>query len=327
FSYVFSREDKERGKPQEILNLARTRGRFEGEVWLVRHDGSGYWANIVLTPLRDGSGNINGYSEVIRDITERKHHQEQLRRFNAELERRVVERTAQLETANKELESFSYSVSHDLRAPLRHIDGFVEMIQRTTGEKLDPDCASMLQVIGDSAKKMDRLIQDLLTFSRMGRTEMLHTRINMSALIDKVREELQPDIATRKVEWKIGALPEIYGDPVLLRQVFVNLLSNALKYSRVRPVAEIAVDCQCADHEFTFCVKDNGVGFDPQYSNKLFGVFQRLHSAREFEGTGIGLAIVRRIAARHGGRTWGESTLGKGAAFYFTIPKVGSTAE
>src|SRR6185503_2153506 len=185
FSYVFSREDKERGKPEEILNLARTRGRFEGEVWLVRHDGSGYWANIVLTPLRDAGGNINGFSEVIRDITERKHHQEQLRRFNTELERRVVERTAQLETANKELESFSYSVSHDLRAPLRHIDGFVEMIQRTTGEKLDPDCASMLQVIGDSAKKMDRLIQDLLTFSRMGRTEMLHTRINMSALIDK----------------------------------------------------------------------------------------------------------------------------------------------
>ena len=321
FSYVFSREDRERGKPEEALNHARIDGRFEGEAWLVRKDGSGYWANIVLTPLRDTQGNLTGFSEVIRDITERKRHQEQLRRFNSELERRVVQRTAQLEAANKELESFSYSVSHDLRAPLRHIDGFVEMLQRSNGTKMDADCHSMLRVISDAAKKMDRLIQDLLTFSRMGRSEMLQTRVDMVMLVEKVRGDLRPEIADRNVNWRIDSLPEVDGDPVLLRQVLTNLLSNALKYSRPRPTAEIHVGYSTGDDEHTFFVNDNGVGFDPQYSNKLFGVFQRLHAARDFEGTGIGLAIVRRITARHGGRTWAESKPGEGATFYFTIPR------
>lgn len=321
FSYVFSAEDKERGKPEEALKEARSHGRFEGEVWLVRRDGTGYWANIVLTPLRDDASNIIGFSEVIRDITERKRHAERLRQFNVELEQRVVERTAQLEVANKELESFSYSVSHDLRAPLRHIDGFVEMLQRKAAEKFDEESASMLRIVSDSAKKMDRLIQDLLTFSRMGRTEMLRTRFDVSGMVERIRHELRSEMANRKVVWKIEPLPEIDGDPILLRQVFFNLFCNALKYTRPRPEAQIEISCADQDHEHVFCVRDNGVGFDPQYSGKLFGVFQRLHSQREFEGTGIGLAIVRRITARHGGRTWAEGALGNGAAFYFTIPK------
>jgi PAS domain S-box-containing protein len=327
FSYVFSNEDKERGKPEEALKQAQRNGRFEGEVWLVRKDGSGYWANIVLTPLRDADGKITGYSEVIRDITERKRHQEQFRRFNAELERRVVQRTAELEAANKELESFSYSVSHDLRAPLRHIDGFVEMLQRVAAPRLDPDCCSMLKTIDDSAKRMDRLIQDLLTFSRSGRTEMLRTRVNMATLIEKICHDLRPEIGQRKVVWAINPLPEVDADPVLLRQILVNLLSNAIKYTR--PLSEARIEMGACDNEeeHVFFVKDNGVGFDPQYASKLFGVFQRLHPAREFEGTGIGLAIVRRIISRHGGRTWAESALGKGATFYFTLPKAPPRAD
>jgi PAS domain S-box-containing protein len=323
FSYVFSSEDKERGKPEEALERARSRGRFEGEVWLVRKDGTGYWANVVLTPLRDADGRITGFSEVIRDVTERKRHQEQLRRFNAELERRVVDRTAQLESANRELESFSYSVSHDLRAPLRHIDGFVEMLQRTAGSKLDSECSTMLRVISDAAKKMDHLIEDLLTFSRMGRSEMLSTRVDMASLVEKVRVDLREDERGRNVVWKVEPLPKVEGDPALLKQSWMNLLSNALKYSRPKPVAEIQVGCHLSDDEHTFFVRDNGVGFDPQYASKLFGVFQRLHAARDFEGTGIGLAIVRRIIARHGGRTWAESKPGEGATFYFTLPSRG----
>jgi light-regulated signal transduction histidine kinase (bacteriophytochrome) len=170
---------------------------------------------------------------------------------------------------------------------------------------------------------MDRLIQDLLTFSRMGRNEMLNTRVDMENLVEKVRNDLRPEMAGRKVVWELGRLPEVDGDPVLLRQVLTNLLSNALKYSRPRRTAQIQIGCNAGDDEHTFFVKDNGVGFDPQYANKLFGVFQRLHTARDFEGTGIGLAIVRRIAARHGGKTWAESKVGEGATFYFTIPRNG----
>ncbi len=267
---------------------------------------------------------VQAVANILSAAIERKRAQEQLRRFSAQLERRVTQRTAQLEAANKELESFSYSVSHDLRTPLRHISGFIEMLERTASRDWDPSSRATLKIIADSAKKMDNLINDLLTLSRMGCSEMRQTKVNMADLVDKVRTELRTEIGKRQVAWVIEELPEVVGDPVLLRQVWMNLICNALKYSRTRPESQIFIGSREEDQETVFWIRDNGVGFDPQYAHKLFGVFQRLHPVREFEGTGIGLAIIRRIVARHGGRTWAESVLGQGATFFFSIPKAGT---
>jgi two-component system sensor histidine kinase/response regulator len=244
-----------------------------------------------------------------------------LRLENAALERRVRERTAELESANKELEAFSYSVSHDLRAPLRHIDGFAELLANSTGSMLSEKDAHYLKLIISSVGQMNRLIEDLLDFSRMGRAEMRRTQINLQDLLEKVIQELQPEIEGRNIVWKKGSLPMVQADPSLLRQVFSNLLFNSIKYTRPRDPAEIEIGCKSEPGETVIFIRDNGVGFDMQHADKLFGVFQRLHSKEEFEGTGIGLANVRRIIARHGGRTWAEGKIDEGATFYFTLPR------
>jgi hypothetical protein len=244
-----------------------------------------------------------------------------LRLENTRLEQQVRERTAELESANKELEAFSYSVSHDLRAPLRHIDGFTGLLNKSIGSTLSETDKRYLNLIVSSVSQMSRLIDDLLDFSRMGRAEMRRIEVNLQDLLEKIIQEIQPETEGRNIVWKKGSLPLVQADPSLLRQVFSNLLFNAIKYSRPRDPAEIEIGCKIEPEETVIFVRDNGVGFDMQYADKLFGVFQRLHRKEEFEGTGIGLANVRRIVARHGGRTWAEGKVDEGATFYFSLPR------
>lgn len=243
-----------------------------------------------------------------------------LRLENAALERRVRQRTDELEAANKELEAFSYSVSHDLRTPVRHIDGYAEMLGKSTDSSLSEKDRRYLNQIINASKQMGQLINDLLEFSRMGRAEMRRTQVDLQDLVEKVIQGLQPEIDGRNIVWKKGSLPQVQADPSLLQQVFSNLLFNAIKYTRPRNPAEIEIGCTVEAGETVIFIRDNGVGFDMKYADKLFGVFQRLHRAEDFEGTGVGLANVRRIIARHGGRTWAEAKVDGGATFYFTLP-------
>ena len=250
------------------------------------------------------------YFLIHHDVAER-------RRVATELENRGE----LLQAANKELEAFSYSVSHDLRAPLRHIDGYASLLSKAAGETLNDKGRRYLQTISDSAKQMGQLIDDLLVFSRMGRQDMLRTTVNLDQLVKTVLHDLRLDLQGRTISWTMSPLPNVSGDPAMLRQVFVNLISNALKFTATRPEAKIEIGATRRNPgEVEIFVRDNGVGFDMQYVNKLFGVFQRLHRSDEFEGTGIGLANVRRIIHRHGGRTWAEGALDQGATFHFSLP-------
>jgi PAS domain S-box-containing protein len=252
-----------------------------------------------------------------RDVTEAREAEQRIHALN----RLLQDRAAQLEAANQELESFSYSVSHDLRAPLRHVQGYVEMLTREAQGALSEKGQRFLRTIADAAREMGVLIEDLLGFSRMSRAEMRETAVDTGRLVAEVREALESEAVGRRIRWVIGALPPVRGDAAMLRLVWMNLLSNAVKYTRHCPEAEIQVGCAAhEDGQVEFFVRDNGAGFDMKYADKLFGVFQRLHRADEFEGTGIGLATVRRIVGRHGGRTWAQGRLNAGATFHFTLP-------
>jgi signal transduction histidine kinase len=245
----------------------------------------------------------------------------QLETLINDLEKRVADRTAQLQSANEELESFANSVSHDLRAPLRHIDGYIQLLKMKTGSALDQQSQHYMDTISDSAGKMGVLIDDLLSFSRMGRKAMSFQQVALGHLFQEVIRELEPATADRSIDWHIGDLPVVRGDEAMLRLALVNLVSNALKYTRPRPQTKIEIGSQPGQNtETVIFVRDNGVGFDMAYGDKLFGVFQRLHRMEEFEGTGIGLSNVQRIIARHGGRIWAEGKVDRGATFYFSLP-------
>lgn len=283
----------------------------------IRKDGTILPVSLSATVVKDNAGNyLMGRSNIF-DITERKRAEEQIKTLNADLERRA----ALLEATNKELESFSYSVSHDLRAPLRAIDGFARIVEEDYQDKLDDEGKRLLKVIRDNSEKMGRLIDDLLAFSRLGRQPVTAAQCDMSAIAQEVFNELLVNAADKPVYLDLKSMPPAWGDRSLLRQVWVNLLSNGIKYSNKNAEPAIEAGGYVNGAENIYYVKDNGAGFDMQYYDKLFGVFQRLHSADEFQGTGVGLAIVQRVVTRHGGRVWAEGKMNKGAAFYFALPK------
>jgi PAS domain S-box-containing protein len=296
-----------------------SRAAWPVESLATRRDGTRFPVEIAVRSLQ--VGNELTFCSFISDVTDRRRAQDQLAQLNRELEQRVTERTAQLAAANQELEAFSYSVSHDLRAPLRHIEGFAGLLREHVNGKLDATAEDFLRRIGASAKRMGRLIEDLLVFSRHGRVELRHEHVALTELVEDIRARLMSTEPRRVIRWNVHPLPIVWGDASLLHQVFFNLLDNAVKYTRRRETAEIEIGTTPGDpSEVTIYVRDNGAGFDPRYQDRLFGVFQRLHNADEFEGTGVGLANVRRIVQRHGGRTWGEGKPGVGATFFFTLP-------
>jgi PAS domain S-box-containing protein len=272
------------------------------------------------TVYRNEAGEIRGVFAAARDITELKQAEDEIKKLNAELEQRVIERTSQLEAANKELEAFSYSVSHDLRAPLRAVHSYTNILIEEYEKLLDDEGKRICGIISSSATQMGELIDDLLSFSRIGRSEVKHGILDMKSLVNSVINEIYGEKSKDRANLKLGKLSKAYGDLNLIKIVWTNLISNAIKYSSKEASSEIVISSSQEYHTVTYSVKDNGVGFDMLYVHKLFGVFQRLHSESEFEGNGVGLAIVQRIILKHGGKVWAEGEVGKGATFFFSLP-------
>ncbi|WP_042490558.1 AAA family ATPase [Anabaena sp. PCC 7108] len=297
-------------------------GSWVGEIALLDSDGREIPVSQMLIAHKATDGSVEYFSTIVRDISTLKAIEAEVRQLNAELEERVKQRTAQLESANKALESFSYSVSHDLRAPLRAIDGFSRMMQEDYSEQLDTEANRYLKIIRDNAKRMGELIDDLLNLSRLDRKAMSKQPVLVNKLIQQVLCDLTPEYSGRQIEFAIADLPICQADRSLLAQVWINLLSNAIKYTSYKSIAHIQIGYEVIDNEGVYFISDNGSGFDMQYADNLFGVFQRLHREQEFKGTGIGLAIVQRIIQRHGGRIWAEAAVDQGATFYFTLPNI-----
>jgi PAS domain S-box-containing protein len=287
---------------------------------IVRRDGEIRWIAHACQSVFGRDGQFMGRRVSNRDITERKQAEAALFQLNAELERRVEQRTAELETALFDLENFNYSASHDLRIPLRAVDGFSRILLDEYSGVLDAEGMRLLQVVRDNTKRMAQYIEDMLTFSSIGRMAVSPAEIDMDALAREVAKELKPETAGRELAFKIDKLPAVFADRSMMRRAILNLFSNAIKFTRPKATALIEVGTGTGDKETVFYVRDNGVGFDMKYADKLFGVFQRLHGVEEFEGTGIGLAIVKRIVTRLGGRVWAEGKVNEGATLYFALP-------
>jgi PAS domain S-box-containing protein len=318
-SIFYRPEDIVANEPERYLRRAVLEGRAHTEGWRVRKDGGLFWAEVVVTPLLDRSGQLVGFARMTRDITERKRAEEQIRELNSSLERRVQERTAELNEANKELEAFAYSVAHDLRAPLRGLRSYLSIIQEEIGPGVPPETAAYLDRSTDCAERMTRLIDDLLSLSQIGRHGLKRKSLALDKLVREVIEELKPETTGRQIEWRLQPLPLLHCDTGLIRQVFANLLSNAVKYTLPRSQAIIEVGRTEEAGETLLFVRDNGVGFDMSRAHKLFQPFTRLHPNREFQGSGVGLATVDRIIRRHGGRIWAEAAPDQGATFFFSL--------
>ena len=308
FSCFYTPVDVQAKNPEQLLQEAVSRGRCEDKGWRVRKDGSAFWADVVLTALRDQHGTLLGFTKVTRDITER-----------TRLEQEIQQHSVALEAANKELDAFSYSVAHDLRAPLRAIDGFSRILLEDHAPTLAPEAQHYLNVVRRNSQRMGLLIDDLLAFSRLSRQPLNKQLVRPADLVRQCVDELRAEQQGRRVEIAIGDLPACQADPALLKHVWMNLMANALKYTRKQEVAVIEVGSREQSGACVYFVKDNGVGFDMQYADKLFGVFQRLHRPEDYEGTGVGLAIVQRVIHRHSGRVWAEAAVNQGATFYFTF--------
>ncbi len=293
-------------------------GRWEGELKQTKADGTQVIVASRWSLRRDEREQPIAVLETNNDITVRKRREQEIQGLNQELAKRSTE----LEAINKELEAFAYSVSHDLRAPLRHIASYASLLRKKASSTLDEKCNHYILMILDSAGRMGNLIDDLLAFSRIGRAETQKTLFSLTHLVTEVLSKVRDETEGRNIAWKIGALPDFYGDRSMVRLALANLISNAIKFTRTRTQAEIEIGCADGSHnELVVFVRDNGVGFDMKYVNKLFGVFQRLHEPAAFEGTGIGLATVQRIIHRHGGKVWAEGAVDGGATFYFSTPK------
>ncbi len=304
---------------EEIRAELLSSGRWEGELQKTRADGTQVIVASRWSLRRDDGGRPAAILETNNDITEHKRRELEIGTLNEELGKRTTE----LEATNKELEAFAYSVSHDLRAPLRHMSGFTELLQKSSASDLNEKSQRYIKMILESAKRMGTLIDDLLGFSRISRAEAHKALVSLEQLVQDALGEVRQETDGRNVVWKVGALPTWHCDRSMLRLVLVNLISNAVKFTRTRPRAEIEIGCQeQKKDQLVVFVRDNGVGFDMKYVNKLFGVFQRLHSPETFEGTGIGLATVQRIVHRHGGKVWAEGQVDRGATFYFSLSKL-----
>ncbi|HEY1424384.1 MAG TPA: PAS domain S-box protein, partial [Candidatus Acidoferrum sp.] len=311
-SIFYPREAISEGKPEFGLRTARERGRYEDEGWRVRKDGSQFWASVMVTPLEDDQGRVRGFVKITRDITEKR-----------EAEQQLLRRTAELEAANKELETFSYSVSHDLRAPLRGIEGFSQALQEDYARQLDDTANDYLRRIQGATHRMGELIDDLLNLSRVTRAEMYREPIDLTGLAAEIAADIASLEPARHVNLRIAAGMRAEGDVRLVRVVLQNLFGNAWKFTSKREHAEIEFGEQNSQGQHTYFVRDNGAGFDSAYAARLFGAFQRLHSSSEFPGTGIGLATVQRIVHRHGGAAWAESSVDRGATVFFTLGRGG----
>ena len=320
FSVFYPLEDRRQGKPERDLDIAARDGRFEEEGKRVRENGSEFWGNIVLSAVRDRTGALAGFVKVTRDLTERRGAQE-----------RALADDKALKAVNAELEAFTYSVSHDLRAPIRQIEGFSRILAEHLGVNADQEVSHCLRRIQEGSQQMGRLVDDLLQLAQLGRQDAQRLRIPLDSLIRDVQANLRAETTGRDIEWRVGELPPVVCDAGLMHVLFTNLLSNAVKYTRTRQKAVIEIghlfkDGELGkDRELVIYVRDNGVGFDMKYADKLFGVFQRLHSADEFEGTGVGLATVQRIVRKHNGVVWAEASPDMGATFFFTLGGAAAT--